>query len=96
MPLGKEVAREMGREVRAMRRMLLILVVALLLVGLTVTPAFAFIHVTIPAGDCAASDQAGENFTAGTALATQGAVFQGAQDFPIGNVTKAPTTCPAP
>jgi len=79
-----------------MKRMLLTLVVALLLVFATAAPAFAFIHVTVPAGDCAASDQAGENSTAGTALATQGAVFQGAQDFPIGNVTNAPTTCPAP
>ena len=79
-----------------MRRIILTLMIALMLVGATAAPAFAFIHVTIPAGECAASDQAGENYTAGTNLATRGAVAQGAQDFPIGNVTNAPTTCPAP
>src|SRR5215211_1344838 len=49
---------------QAMRRMLLILVVAGLLVGATAAPAFAFIHELIPAGQCAASDQAGDNETA--------------------------------
>ena len=78
------------------KRVLAALLVSALMVVMMATPAFAFIHVTIPAGDCAASDQAGENFTAGSALATKGAVAQGAQTFPIGNVTKAPTTCPAP
>jgi hypothetical protein len=42
-----------------MRRIILTLVVALVLVFSTVAPAFAFIHVTVPAGECAASDQAG-------------------------------------
>jgi hypothetical protein len=47
-----------------MRRMLLILVVSTMLVGATAAPAFAFIHEFIPAGQCAASEQAGDNETA--------------------------------
>jgi hypothetical protein len=47
-----------------MRRMLLILVVSTMLVGATAAPAFAFIHAFIPAGQCAASEQAGDNETA--------------------------------
>ena len=68
-----------------MRRMLLTLVVALLLVGMAATPAVAFIHVTVPAGECAASDQAGDNTTAGAAI-----VFKNpAQDPPVGNAQGA-------
>ena len=64
-----------------MRRMLLTLVVALLLVFSTATPAFAFIHVTVPAGECAASDQAGDNDTAGEAILFKNPVF----NIPVGN-----------
>jgi hypothetical protein len=64
-----------------MRRMLLTLVVALLLAGATAAPAFAFIHVTVPAGECAASDQAGNNPTAGAAIVEKNP----AQDPPVGN-----------
>jgi len=73
-----------------MRRIILTLVVALLLVGATAAPAFAFIHVTVPAGECAASDQAGENPTAGAAI-----VFQNpAQDPPVGNAQGAAQSDP--
>jgi len=65
--------------------MLLTLVVALLLVFSTVAPAFAFIHVTVPAGDCAASDQAGDNPTAGAAIVEKNP----AQDPPVGNAQGA-------
>jgi hypothetical protein len=68
-----------------MRRMLLTLVVALLLVGATAAPALAFIHVTVPAGDCAASDQAGDNPTAGAAIVEKNP----AQDPPVGNAQGA-------
>jgi hypothetical protein len=51
-----------------MRRVLLTLVVALVLVFSTAAPAFAFIHVTVPAGECAESSQAGNNPTAGGAI----------------------------
>jgi hypothetical protein len=85
MPLGKKVARETRREVKAMRRMLLTLVVTLLLVGMTAAPAFAFIHEFIPAGECAASDQAGENLTAAANLPR----------LPI-ETPPAPDECPAP
>ncbi len=64
-----------------MRRIILTLVVALLLVFSTAAPAFAFIHVTVPAGECAASDQAGDNDTAGDAIVEQNPVF----DIPVGN-----------
>ena len=37
------------------------------LLAIMSTPAFAFIHVSVPSGDCAASDQAGENATARSA-----------------------------
>jgi hypothetical protein len=64
-----------------MRRIILTLVVALVLVFSTVAP----IHVTVPAGECAASDQAGDNPTAGAAI-----VFKNpAQDPPVGNAQGA-------
>jgi hypothetical protein len=63
-----------------MRRMLLTLVVALVLVFSTAAPAFAFIHVTVPAGECAESPQAGNNPTAGGAIVGQNPVF----DIPVG------------
>ncbi len=68
-----------------MRRIMLTLVVALLLVAATAAPAFAFIHVTVPAGDCAASDQAGDNPTAGAAIVEKNP----AQDPPVGNAQGA-------
>jgi hypothetical protein len=68
-----------------LRRMLLILVVATMLVGATATPAFAFIHEFIPAGQCAASDQAGDNETAEAQLPR----------VPI-ETPPAPDECPAP
>jgi hypothetical protein len=68
-----------------MRRIILALVVALLLVGATAAPAFAFIHVTVPAGECAASDQAGDNPTAGAAIVDKNP----AQDPPVGNAQGA-------
>ena len=68
-----------------MRRIILILVVALLLVFATAAPAFAFIHAFIPAGQCAASNQAGENTTAAAHIPRN----------PIAT-PPAPDTCPAP
>ena len=68
-----------------MRRIMLTLVVALVLVVATAAPAFAFIHVTVPAGECAASDQAGNNPIAGAAITDQNP----AQDPPVGNAQGA-------
>jgi hypothetical protein len=68
-----------------MRRMLLILVVSTMLVGATAAPAFAFIHDFIPAGQCAASEQAGDNETAEAQLPR----------VPI-ETPPAPDECPAP
>jgi len=65
--------------------MLLILVVSTMLVGATAAPAFAFIHAFIPAGQCAASDQAGDNETAEAQLPR----------VPI-ETPPAPDECPAP
>jgi hypothetical protein len=73
-----------------MRRMLLTLVVALLLVFATAAPAFAFIHVTVPAGECAQSTQAGNNPTAGAAIVNQNPVF----DIPVGNAQGAAKSDP--
>ena len=49
------------------------------------SPAFAFIHEFIPAGQCAASDQAGDNETAEAHLPR----------VPI-ETPPAPDECPAP
>jgi hypothetical protein len=68
-----------------MRRMLLTLILAAMLVFATAAPAFAFIHVTVPAGECAASDQAGNNPTAGAAIVEKNP----AQDPPVGNAQGA-------
>jgi hypothetical protein len=68
-----------------MRRIILTLVVALMLVGMTAAPAFAFIHEFIPAGQCAASEQAGDNETAEAHLPR----------VPI-QEPPAPDKCPAP
>jgi hypothetical protein len=68
-----------------MRRIILTLVVALMLVGMTAAPAFAFIHEFIPAGQCAASEQAGDNETAEAQLPR----------VPI-ETPPAPDVCPAP
>ena len=69
----------------SIRRMLLVVVVMGLLLVATAAPAFAFIHAFIPAGDCAASDQAGENQTAQAHLPR----------VPIER-PPAPDECPAP
>ena len=68
-----------------MRRMLLILVVATMLVGATAAPAFAFIHEFIPAGQCAASEQAADNETAEAHVPR----------VPV-ETPPAPDECPAP
>ena len=59
--------------------------VASLLLGMTASPAFAFIHAFIPAGQCAVSDQAGDNETAEANLPR----------VPI-ETPPAPDECPAP
>ena len=84
-----------------MRRLALLLVVAAVMtamLALSASPALAFIHTRIPAGSCPqpAAHEAADNDTAENALTSRGAVFQGAQTIPLGNVTKAPTRCPAP
>ena len=68
-----------------MRRIILTLVVALMLVGMTAAPAFAFIHEFIPAGACANSEMAGDNETAEAHLPR----------VPIQR-PPAPDVCPAP
>jgi hypothetical protein len=53
------------------RRLVLVLVVAAVvttMLALSAAPAFAFIHEFIPAGYCAASEQAGDNPTAAAQL----------------------------
>jgi len=55
--------------------------VSVLLLVASAAPAFAFIHNTIPAGQCASSNLAGDNETAEDALIAHNE----AQDIPIGN-----------
>jgi hypothetical protein len=59
--------------------------ISVLMLSMTAAPAFAFIHEFIPAGACAASDQAGDNETAEAHLPR----------VPI-EKPPAPDTCPAP
>ena len=71
---------------RKLKRMLVAGVAAsVLLVSVAVAPTFAFIHDFIPAGQCAASDMAGDNETAEDHLPR----------VPI-QTPPAPDTCPAP
>jgi hypothetical protein len=72
------------------KRVLAALFVSALMMVMMAAPAFAFIHVTVPAGECAASDQAGENPTAGAAI-----LFKNpAQDPPVGNAQGAARSDP--
>ena len=59
--------------------------VSALMLTMTAAPAFAFIHEFIPAGQCAASEQAGDNETAESHLPR----------VPIER-PPAPNECPAP
>jgi hypothetical protein len=59
--------------------------VSALMLTMTAAPAFAFIHEFIPAGQCAASEQAGDNETAEAHL----------PQVPI-QTPPAPDVCPAP
>jgi hypothetical protein len=70
---------------RLKRTLVAVMAASLLLLGMTVAPAFAFIHEFIPAGACAVSDQAGDNETAEEHL----------PQVPI-QTPPAPDTCPAP
>ena len=70
------------------RKLSVLLVAALvsaLMLTMTAAPAFAFIHEFIPAGQCAASEQAGDNETAEAHLPR----------VPI-ETPPAPDECPAP
>jgi hypothetical protein len=67
------------------KKMLAAVVTASLLMVMMASPAFAFIHDFIPAGQCAASDQAGDNETAEEHLPR----------VPIAT-PPAPDECPAP
>jgi hypothetical protein len=72
-----------------LRRKLSVLVaaalVSALMLTMTAAPAFAFIHEFIPAGQWAASDQAGENATATSQVPR----------LPV-ETPPAPDECPAP
>ena len=59
--------------------------VSALMMVVMAAPAFAFIHTTIPAGQCAASEQAGDNETAEDAIVTHNK----AQELPVGNAQGA-------
>jgi hypothetical protein len=67
------------------RRLVAVVAGSVLLLSMTAAPAFAFIHAYVPAGQCAASDQAADNETAEANLPR----------VPI-EVPPAPDECPAP
>ena len=64
-----------------MKKVLATVVTSVMLLGMMTAPAFAFIHTTIPAGECAASEQAGDNETADEFALEHNK----AQEKPIGN-----------
>ena len=68
-----------------LKKTLATVVTASLLMVMMASPAFAFIHDFIPAGQCAASDQAGDNEIAEAQLPR----------VPIAT-PPAPDDCPAP
>jgi len=63
--------------------------------ALSASPAFAFIHTTVPAGQCAHSEQAADNETAEEAIIDhnpmKGPVFE---DTGVIVDAPAPDTCP--
>ncbi len=73
-------------------------VASALMLSVMAAPALATHDKTVPADECApaAAGQPGSNGESTDAVRDRGAVAQGAQAFPIGNVTEAPTECPAP
>jgi hypothetical protein len=73
------------KEVELMKRILVLVTLVALMMVMTASPAFAFIHDFIPAGECAASDQAGDNPTATAHV----------PEVPI-QTPPAPDECPAP
>jgi hypothetical protein len=70
---------------RLRRSALAVLAASALMLSVSVAPAFAFIHAFVPAGACAASDQAADNPTAESHLPR----------VPI-EMPPAPDVCPAP
>jgi hypothetical protein len=49
---------------RKLSVLLTVALISLFMLSMTAAPAFAFIHEFIPAGECAHSEQAGDNETA--------------------------------
>jgi hypothetical protein len=68
-----------------LKRTFVAVAASLLMLSMAAAPAFAFIHDFIPAGQCAASDMAGDNETAEDQLPRN----------PI-ETPPAPDECPAP
>ena len=68
-----------------LKKSLAAVVTASLLMLMMASPAFAFIHAFIPAGECATSEQAGDNPTA-------------EEELPLVPIATppAPDDCPAP
>jgi hypothetical protein len=65
------------------------------MLALSASPAMAFIHTTVPAGDCAASENAADNETAEDAINEHNPVKAPVSDtHPIVDAP-APDTCPA-
>jgi hypothetical protein len=64
-----------------MKRILVLVTLVALMMVMTAAPAFAFIHVTVPAGECAESLEAGNNEAAGAAIVAKNPQF----DIPVGN-----------
>jgi hypothetical protein len=75
-------------------------VASALMLSVAAFPALAIHKPHIPADECAtnAATIPCNNPETRAAIETKGPgpVAQGAQSFPIGNVTKVPTECPAP
>ena len=81
-----------------MRRIVVMVAMAAVvsaMLALSASPAMAFIHTTVPAGDCAASENAADNETAEDAINEHNPVKAPVSDTnPIVDAP-APDTCPA-
>ena len=80
-------------------RLFLVLTLVCLLLTIMVVPATAFIHITIPADECApeaAGDNPGNNPTAQQAILAAIAAGNPGLSLPLGGLKNAPTDCPAP
>jgi Skp family chaperone for outer membrane proteins len=73
-----------------MKRILVLVTLVALMMVMTASPAFAFIHAFVPVEQCAASEQAGENETAARNIPRNPIATPPAADTPAVDECAAP------